>query len=801
VGKTRLALRLAAEARDVFSDGVWLVELAPLADPTLVPQAIADVLGVQEQSRRPLLETLTDALRAQQLLLVLDDCEHLVASCAALADRLLRACPQVEILATSREVLGIAGESAWAVPSLGVPPDAQAATDDDVATIGQSEAVQLFVERACAAMPGFSLTERNAGAVAQICQRLDGIPLALELAAARVRALSVEQLAARLDDVVVGGSVGSTGDRFRLLTGGSRASLPRQQTLRAAIDWSYALLSKPERLLLRRLSVFSGGWALEAAEDVCAGDGLGRDEVLGLLLELVGKSLVAADPEGGEARYRLLQTLRRYASEQLREAGEEAAMRSRHLAWCATLTEEVARRIDGGEQTKWLGALEREHDNFRTALAWSLAETEPGDPAAAERIRLGLRLAGALGWFWYLHSHLEEGRRWLGGVLAAAEPRATAPRARALTLAGLLAENQGDYRQAEALVREGLDQARRIEDAPGVARALTVLGLVARNVGAYDEATTSLEGGLATARSCGERWIEMVSLLWLGSVARYRGDAQRATELLDASLVVSRALGDEIIRLRVLSHRGMVAHAQGHERRATELLEESLALANRVGSKWGAAVALIDLGIVAGAQGDTGRAATACLAGLRLFRELGDRWGTARGLHTLGRLAAALGDLERAARLYGAAARLREAIGAPPRLSERPMYERDLADVRARLGEAAFAVAHAAGWAMSPDAAIDDARAAEWPAATTVATPSAEPAAPSPPTPLSRRELEVAVLVAQGMTNRQIAEQLVISEWTVDSHVRHILTKLEFRSRAQVATWAVGRGLLAKRTH
>jgi non-specific serine/threonine protein kinase len=644
--------------------------------------------------------------------------------------------------------------------------------------------------------------------------------LALELAAARVRALTAEQLAARLDDLVVGRRDAGAGDRFRLLTGGSRAALPRQQTLRAAIDWSYALLSDPERQLLRRLSVFAGGWTLEAAEEVCASDGLAADEVFALLLNLVDKSLVVADPEGAEARYRLLGTLRRYGAERLREADEEVAVRTRHLAWCVALTEEISHRIDGGDQSVWLGRLEREHDNFRAALSWSLAEPSPdavdatqsssdaGDPT--ERIELGLRLAGALGWFWYLRSYLEEGRQWLASALAATAGDPRPARVRALTVAGLLAENQGDYRQAEALIEEGLAQARQIDDAPGVARALTVLGLVTRNIGQYPEATAYLEEGLATARGCGERWIEMVSLLWLGSVARYRGDAHRATELLDASLAVSRALGDEIIRLRILFHSAMVAHNQGQDQRAMDLLEESLTLARRVGSKWGAAVALMDLGIVASAQGAVGRAAGFCLEGLTLFRDLGDRWGMARGLHTLGRLAATIGEAERAARLYVAASHLRETIGAPPRLSEQSEHARDLAAVRATLGEQAFA-ALAVDQTMAPEAAIAYALSAEWPAAEDLpsrpevrgvasqSSRSIQPTLPSQPTQstgLSRRELEVAVLLAQGLTNRLIAAQLVVSEWTIDSHVRHILTKLGFRSRAQVATWAVEHQLL-----
>jgi len=809
VGKTRLALQLAEETSDVFPDGVGLVDLAPLADPFLVPRAVAEVLGVQEQPRRPLVETLADALYAQRLLLVLDNCEHLVEAGAALADSLLRACPRLTILATGREALGIGGEHAWPVPSLTVPSDVPAATVDALAALRQSEGVQLFVERVHAAVPSFTLTERNARAVVQICRRLDGIPLALELAAARVRVLSVEQLAARLDDAGIGRGDASTDARFRLLTGGSRAALPRQQTLRAAIDWSYALLREPERRLLRQASVFAGGWTLEAAETVCSDDGLAADEVLELLQALVDKSLVIADAEGMEARYRLLDTLRQYATERLRDADEETVVRGRHLAWYAALSEELGRRIDAGQQRVWLERLEREHDNFRAALTWSLAARGEDAADARERAELGLRLAGALGWFWYLHSYLEEGRRWLHEVLAASAQAPAAPRARALALAGLLAENQGDYRHAETLLQDSLAHARQTDDMPGVARALTVLGLVARNLGDYEEATALLAEGLATARACGECWIEMVSLLWLGSVARYQGDVQRATELLDASLAVSRELGDESIRLRILSHRGMVAHAQGHEQQATELLEESLELARHINSKWGAAVALIDLGIVAHAQGDPGRAAAECVDGLRLFRDVGDRWGITRGLHTLGRIAADVGDVARAARLYVASARLREAIGAPPRLAERPAYERDLATVRAKLGETAFAAAHAAGETMSIEAAIDDALTASWSAPTSVARPPPEPVAVSGPnpvaatgstaglTPLTRRELEVATLLAQGLTNRLIAEQLVISEWTVDSHVRHILTKLGFRSRAQVAAWASEHGLLA----
>jgi non-specific serine/threonine protein kinase len=300
VGKTRLALQLAGEGREAYADGVWLVELAPLADPALVPQAVATAVGVREQPGRRLVDTLADAVRGQELLLVLDNCEHLVEACATLADRLLRAGPRLRVLATSREALGIAGETTWWVAPLALPAaePMAAAGSERLAALEANEAVQLFVERARAAQPAFALTERNAGAVGQVCRRLDGIPLALELAAVRVPALGVEQLAQRLDD------------RFRLLTGGRRTALPRQQTLRAAVDWSYTLLPEAERVLLRRLAVFAGGWTLAAAEGVCGGDGLEAVDVFPLLVDLVDKSLVVAEPEDAEPRYRLLETLR-----------------------------------------------------------------------------------------------------------------------------------------------------------------------------------------------------------------------------------------------------------------------------------------------------------------------------------------------------------------------------------------------------------------------------------------------------------------------------------------------------------
>jgi predicted ATPase/class 3 adenylate cyclase len=370
-GKTRLALQVAAEGLEGFPDGVWLVELAVLSDPSLVPKAVASALGVPEQQGRLLTETLVDGMRGKSVLVILDNCEHLVAACAHLTDVLLRACPNLRILATSREALGVTGETTWRVTSLSLPDPERLPPLDQFT---EYEAIRLFVARAVAIAPQFAVTNRNALAVAQVCHRLDGIPLAIELAAARVKVLAVEQIAARLDD------------RFRLLTGGSRTALPRQQTLRAAMDWSYHLLSETERLLLRRLSVFAGGWALDAAEGICTGRNLEATDILDLLTSLVDKSLVQAETHRGEARYRLLETVRQYARDRLVEASEEVDVRTRHRAWYVALAERADREPRGPRQRIW-----RDHDNLRAALVWGKE-----DPGGAEAT---LRLVGALTWF------------------------------------------------------------------------------------------------------------------------------------------------------------------------------------------------------------------------------------------------------------------------------------------------------------------------------------------------------------------------------------------------------------------
>jgi predicted ATPase/DNA-binding CsgD family transcriptional regulator len=746
VGKTRLALRLAGEALDAYADGVWLVELAPLVDPVLVPQTVAAVLGVQEETGRPLLDTLVEALRSKQQLLVLDNCEHLVAVCAALADRLLRTCRHLEILATSREALGIAGETAWWVPTLTVPDRLPASAADGLGPLNQSEAVRLFVERARTAMPTFALTELNAGAVVQVCSRLDGIALALELAAARMRALSVEQLSTRLDAAITRGADARTDDPFRLLAAGSRAALPRQQTLRAAIDWSYELLTDAEQLLLCRLAVFAGGWTLEAAEQVCAGDGIAPEDVLDLLVQLVNKSLVAVEIQAETQRYRLLEMIRQYAQEKLHtiEGGEDA-VRRRHLHWLMALVEQAPRLFRGPDEKYWLDRFEQELDNLRAALTWS--RRQPDDA------QVGMRLAGATWTLWYRHGRLTEGRGWLEAALAASSEETPA---RAMVLLGAcgLAHVQGDTAHAEVLIEQGRALGWRIGD-------------------------TLTQGLFAFAMS---------------RVAHSRGDRAGAATLAEESLELFRGVGDRLGAAVALGALGFLAHELGDFERAEAHYEDGLALYRELADPYGIAWSLHYLGLTAHAQGDGERATPLFEEGLRLRREIKDSEGVAGSLEGLAAIAGTRGLLARGARLLGVAEALRQAIGAPVPMTERPAYDSMLTRVRDGLQAEAFAAAWAEGQAMSLNDAVAYALATEEPALPVNAVPVRPPVA-SPPGGLSRRELDVTMLIAQGHTNRQIAEQLVISEWTVDTHVRHILTKLNVRSRTQVAAWATEQGL------
>jgi predicted ATPase/DNA-binding CsgD family transcriptional regulator len=791
VGKTRLAL---AAARDLdgggrFADGVWFAGLAPLADAALVPQVIATTLGIREEAGRPLLEAVQESLRARRLLLVLDNCEHLVDACARGAEALLHACPLLTILATSREALNIAGETVWPVPALSVPPGTAPCSPDELL---QYDAIRLFVERAGATVPAFALTDATAAAAAEICARLDGLPLAIELAAARVRLLAPEQIAARL------------GDRFRLLTGGARTALPRHQTLRALVDWSYELLPEAERTLFCRLGVFAGDWGLEAAEAVGGGDGIEPGTVVDLLGHLVDKSLVVVQPPapgaggaggtGGEVRYRLLETLRQYAVERLAADGAIAAAARRHARYFLALAERADARFLTGDEAGALSRIEPEHENVRAALRHFLASSEAECAA---------RLAGALGLFWFFRGHFDEGRAALREVLARAAPVgpaepsrvASGAYAKALHADGRLAHGQGDYATAEQRLHAALARWRQLGDRVQIAHALFLLGLVELFRGQRAAARPFFLESLAIAEAAGDRWVAALDWLWLAQVAFDAGDAAVARAWAERALAGVEAAGSRRNTAMALRLLGDVEARQGDAGRARRHFEASLARAREVG-RWLAAWTAVNLADLLTEQHDPAGARALLGEALRTYRDAGGRQGTARSLEGCARLAATAGAAAQAVRLAGAAAALRAAAGAPVPPPERLTLDRHLAAARAALGARAAGAAWAAGQALPPAQATAEALA--W-----LEAPEPGPGGPGGPRepapgrvgPLTPREREVAALVARGLTNRAIARELVITEATAERHLGNVYAKLGLGSRAQLAVWALEHGL------
>lgn len=711
-GKTRLALQVATELAQEFEHGVWWVELAALSDPRLLAQAVASVLGLGEQPDRSLTDLLADALRPKHLLLVLDNCEQVVAACARLAEVLLPACPNLRWLATSREALSMAGETAWLVPSLRLPDFHRLPPLEE---LRHAEAIQLFVERAAAVQPSFTLTQENAPAVAQICQRLDGIPLAIELAAARVKMLSLAQIAARLDDAC------------RLLTGGNRTALSRQQTLRATLDWSYRLLAEKERTMFCRLSVFAGGFTLEAAEVVCAGEDVAEEELLDLLSRLINKSLVLVEERGSEVRYRMLETMRQYGQDKLQGVGAAASVRGRHRDWYLGLVERAEPELEGAQQAVWFDRLEVEHDNLRAALGWAL---EGGQ--AEEAARLGAPL-----WrFWLLRGHLSEGRSLLEAALAGV-PEGTAVRAKALNAAGVLACQQNDYARARVLLEESLELWRSLENRPGRAYALYNLGTVAHARGDYEQATTYYKESVVLLRVLGERRGIALALNSLGMTVLCQGDAQRARGLCEQSLALFRDLGDSRSIASALTNLGLVALERGDAERARGLCEESLALRQQLGDKGGIAHTLTILGRIALSQGDAERATACYQKGLALRQELGDKQGMAACLLGLAGVALGLGQAARAARFSRAAQALGLAIGAPVPLASSTGSLHTGAPLRPPSNEATIAPVPTTEWAILLEQTMAEALAEP--------TPSPQPATHLPAAQTANGKVQPAV--------------------------------------------------------
>jgi non-specific serine/threonine protein kinase len=615
-GKSRLAVEAARQLIGRYQDGVWLVELAPLSDDRLIPQVVAAVLGVPGDPARPLLAALTDFLCARQILLLLDNCEHLIKGVAQLAETLLQACPSVNLLATSRETVNLAGEASFYVPTLTLPDPGSLLPLESVAGY---EAVRLFCERTRSMLPGFTLTADNAAAVTQVCYRLDGIPLAIELAAARMKIMSVEQIAQRL------------GDRFQLLIGGHRTALPRQQTLRALIDWSYDLLTGSEQVLLCRLSLFAGGWALETAEAVCADEQISQYDILELLSQLVNKSLVLVNREQGRAnRYYLLETIRQYAREKLEESGMVEQFRHRCLVHFCQLAVTAEAQLHGWEQIAWLERLETENGNFRAILEWSLAIL----PSQA------LRLAGTLVWFWNMRSYIDEGRTWLNRVLALpGMDDYAADRAKALSGVGLLAWCQGDHAAAYSALEEATTLFRQTVDKQGLAEALYWLGLVLMEQGHRQAATEMTLASQTISQEIGCQWISALGLVTLGHLTYADNDPDAALHHLESSVELLRQVGDLSNLSFALTHLAMVLLKSGDFDRAETTLEEGLILAQLTGDRLGTAWITNELGIVAQQKGKYKLAETRYQAALGLFQHLGVKSGQTEVQHALSRLA------------------------------------------------------------------------------------------------------------------------------------------------------------------
>ena len=719
IGKTRLAVQVAVGARRAFRDGVWLAEFGNLHDPALLVSEVARALGLADQSARWVVATLSDYLAARQALLVLDGCEHLAEACAVMADTLLRECPGLRIMATSRHVLGVPGEVTVSVPPMTVPAAASSGGPEDLL---QYEAVRLFASRAAAVLPGFTLDADNGPAVAGVCRALDGIPLAVELAAVRLRSLSPGQILTRLDS------------RFQLLSSGSPADVPHHRTLQAALEWSYGLLTDAERALWRRVSVFAGSFDLDAAEAVCAGDEIPVERVADLVDGLVAKSILLRDTGPGAARYRLLDTIGEFGLQKLRAKGREREFRLRHREWYAAL----AGRWDafGPGRAEWIAALDTDHENLRAALAFSLSE--PQEVAA------GASMACDLWRYWDTHGHLTEGRRILAALLEKLDETAR-ERPRALWMSGYL-----------AMVQMDLPAARRL-----------------------------LEAALSAAGCVGDTRAVAYASVYLGYVLYSTGEAARGQELVGGALRLHRECADLVGVATSLLFGGFVHMCSGEFADAADRFGECMGLAGSDGNLWAQAHAQWGLAVVSWLLGAVRGAGALASAGLRTACDVDDRIAAAQCLDALAWVAASQKKAARAVTLLGAADAIRAAVFAMRPRALSAYHDAALGPALASLPRAEHQEAYAKGAAMHPAEAIAYAL-------------GESPAAAAPPGAgtgerrqrLTRREQEVAALVVRGLSNGQIASTLVISPRTAETHIQHIMTKLGFSTRAEIAAWS-----------
>jgi predicted ATPase/DNA-binding NarL/FixJ family response regulator len=785
IGKTRLALQVAANLSDQFVDGVHFVPLAPISDPELVGATIAQALGVREIAGVSLQASLQETLREKQLLLVLDNFEQITAA-APLVGALLAACRGLKVLVTSRAALHLYGEQEFPVPSLALPePQRVAALAKDPAA-GQAEfaALELFSQRARAVKPDFALTSANVVDVAKVCIGLDGLPLAIELAAARLKLFAPSALLERLQE------------RLALLTGGPHDLPERQRTLRDEIAWSYHLLAPGEQRLFRRLAVFVGGFTLESAHAVSnAGRDLGVD-FLEAMTTLLDQQLVRyLDLPDGESRFGMLETIRAYGLESLAASGEEEAIRQRHADCFLALAEAFEPEIAGDKRESAQVRLDAERDNFRAALNWSQTAPDPDDTSRAE---LGLRLASTLIWFPFSGSHFTEIRGWLVALLRRSTAQ-TAIRAKAFWAAGTLAITQGDYPDARTELEESVALWRILDEASGLAAALRELGLVACGQRRLAEAQQYGEESVALYRTLDDPRGLAMALDNLGSILGVQGDLLAARVLFEEELAVYRLSASADFSAVYVSL-GWVAGLQGDDAAALAYLEQALAISRRFVITWTAVETLNLMGEVFERQGKLDQAGEHYAEGLALAYEMGDKAATAYILRHLGTLAYVQDQVERAARLFAAADAMRTVPGeyALHTRANRTEHERAVAAVRARLGEKRFAACQAEGQAKGLEQAIAYALASPQ---VNGAAPSAgtnNRVAPSPPIDtagLTAREVEVLRLMTLGLTYAQIADRLVISRRTVNAHVTSIFSKLGVTSRAAATRFALDHNL------
>jgi predicted ATPase/DNA-binding CsgD family transcriptional regulator len=756
-GKTRLALTVAERCRPQFTGGVRWAGLETLVDPRLLPAMVGTAVGVPESPGDDAVAAVCRHLAPHKVLLVLDNCEHVVEQCADLAERLLRCCPSLTILATSREPIGASGERVFRLSGLDVP-GARTAQES-------SGALALFAERAEAMSPGFRLDTPDLRAAAQLCRLLDGLPLALELAAARASSLGLAEIVARL------------AEGQQVLRHPGRTAPARHQTLDATLDWSYRLLSREEQALFRRLSVFQGSFSLLAAEPVASGAEVERKNVVELLAALVDKSLVHVAGRGLEHRYRLLNTVQQYARARLEESGELAAVQRAHGEFYLDLAEQARAGLDGADQSRWLERLAMEHDNLSAALARQL----PADPEA------GGRLAAMLWPYWYRRGSYQEARCWLEQATLVAGQMSDGVRADVLTGAGVLTFLQCDYQAAAERLRQAQALYERQGHLVGTATTLQRLGSIAREQGQYAQARRLHQQSLAVWSELGDAAGVAASEDYLGFVAWLEGNTSETELRCGRALAYFEAAGRRQEAAAALVNLGVAAHYAGNDERASVRLRRALELAREIGYLEGVAWALHELGVIAG--GSAPEAATMLADSLTIHVQLGDRWRAASVLETVAGRCVSSAPAD-AARLLAASHRLRQALTAPVPPAERPAHDAALASAQAVLGAAGFAQHWDEGLTVSLDAAVELARqAAEQ------LRPGGSAAEAGARYGLTEREVEVLRLIGEGLTNREIGQRLFISTGTAAVHVSNILRKLGVTGRVQAATIAHELGL------